>query len=78
MSETNNTDDRINLEIGSNDKTLSDNQSEAIDTCNITIERGGNRRGQVYKKRRGMEKIIIVGTRVLAKCGELISNPCGS
>ena len=78
MSETNNIDDRIDLETGSNNETLSDNQSEAIDTHNITIERRGNHRGQVYKKRQGMEKIIIVGTRVSAKCGELISNSCQS
>ena len=45
MSETNNTDNRIDLEIGSNDETLLDNQSEAINTHNITTERGGNRRG---------------------------------
>jgi len=51
MSETNNTDDRIDLETGSNDETLSDNQSEAIDTHNIITERGGNCRERVYKKR---------------------------
>ena len=30
------------------------------------------------RRRRGMEKMIIVGTRVSSKCGELIPNPRGS
>ena len=40
MSKINNVEDRIYLEIGSNNETASNNQSEAIDARDATIERG--------------------------------------
>ena len=49
-----------------------------MNTQNITIERRGNRREKVYRKRKGMEKMIIVGSWVSAKCGNLMSNSRGS
>ena len=45
MLEANNREDRIDLEIGSDDETASNNHLEAIDARNIIVERGGNHRG---------------------------------
>ena len=37
----------------------------------------GNQRGKVLKRKRGMQKMIIIGTRVSGKYGELVQNPKG-
>ena len=68
----------MDADSGSTTENLLDNQSEVVNTNNITIERGGNSRRKGHRKRKGMEKMIIVGSRASAKCRELVPNPSGT
>ena len=54
---------------GSNDTTITNLENKSNAT------RGRNKRGKVLKRKRGMAKMIIIGTRVLRKYSELIENP---
>jgi len=78
MSEANDTGNTNDTDSGSTTNTTSENQTAVLNTNNITIERGGNTGRKGYRKRKGIEKMIIVGARVSAKCGELIPNARGT
>ena len=78
MSEANDIGNTNDADSGSSTNTASENQSEVLNTNNITIERGGNTRRKEYRKRKGMEKMIILGARVSAKYGELMPNLRGT
>ena len=65
IDETNSTNDETNAIIDENDET------------NATIDEK-NPEERRLKRRRGMQKMVTVGSRVSAKCGKLSPNPRGS
>lgn len=78
MAEAMDTVNNPQADNGSTTDTSSESETNRINTNNITMGRGENTGRRGARKRKGMEKMIVVGARISAQCGELIQNPRGS
>ena len=78
MSEGNDAVNTNEADACSTTDAASEHQATPLNANNTTMERGGNTGRNGCRKRKGMEKMIIVGARASAKCGELIQNPRGA
>jgi len=62
---------------GSNDSMDDGSDATTIIEAQYNTVTKGNQRGKVLKRKRGMQKMIIIGTRVSGKYRELVQNPKG-
>lgn len=71
MSESNDEDYTAAIDSGSETQT-------EIQSVRSTNKRKSTERVSTKKKRRGIEKRVLIGSRVSAKVGKLVTNPKGA
>lgn len=78
MAEAMGTANNPEADNGSTTNASSESQANPIDASNMAMGQGENAGRRGARKRKGMEKMIVIGARMSAKCRGLIQNPRGS